>query len=67
MPEQVLVAEMEIITDGDRRRRRFSSEKIRIVEGKEDQDRPRWGVSLTNLEEGHQHLDRCPPESPGRS
>ena len=32
MPEHVLMSEIEIITDGGRRRRWLSSEKLRIVE-----------------------------------
>ena len=52
MPEHVLMSEIEIITDGGRRRRWSANEKMRIVEGKEDQERPQWGVSPTNLEEG---------------
>lgn len=32
MPEQVLMSEMEIITDGGRRRRWTAAEKLRIVE-----------------------------------
>ncbi len=36
MPEHVLMAEIEIIIDGGRRRRWSAAEKLRIVEGEED-------------------------------
>lgn len=36
MPEHVLMSEIEIITDGGRRRRSSAAEKLRIVEGEED-------------------------------
>ena len=36
MPEHMLVSDFEIISDGGRRRRWSSSEKLRIVEGEAD-------------------------------
>jgi len=36
MPEHVLMPDVEIITDGGRRRRWTAAEKLRIVEGEED-------------------------------
>ena len=36
MPEHMLTPEIEIITDGGRRRRWTAAEKLRIVEGEED-------------------------------
>ncbi len=41
----MLMSEIEIITDGGRRRRWPAAEKLRIVQGEEDRKRPQWGVS----------------------
>ena len=48
----MLMSEVEIITDGGRRRRWPATEKLRIVEGAEDQKRPQWGLFPTNMFEG---------------
>ncbi|MEM9049016.1 MAG: transposase, partial [Pseudomonadota bacterium] len=41
---------IEVITGTARRRRWSTAEKLRIVEGEEDKERPQRGVSLTNLD-----------------
>ena len=53
MPEHVLTPEVEIITDGGRRRRWTAAEKLRMVEAK-----PRAGWA-------HQHLGHCPSQRGG--
>ena len=48
----MLMSEIEIITDGGRRRRWSASEKQRILKGAEDYKRPQWGVFPTNMYDG---------------
>lgn len=48
----MLMSESEIIPDGGRRRHWSETDRLRIVEGAEDQKRPQWGVYLTDMYDG---------------
>jgi transposase len=50
MPQHVLLSEVEIITDGGRRRRWSAAEKLRIVEQTLDE---RTSISVVARRNGH--------------